>query len=93
MKLTIEIDNDEITELVKEMVAKRVAKEILEQYHDHRSSYCYHNAIKEAVREAIKKDIDNLSDKAVQAASVSITNKAFKKMSAEDILKLMTEKG
>lgn len=79
MKITIEIDEKEILQEAKRIVAGKVADEILDTYHSHKERYCYRTVIKECVRDAIKKDIDNLSDREVEAASVSIANKALKK--------------
>lgn len=77
MKITIEISEDEILESAKEIAARKIADDILGEYKS--GAYCYRHAIKDIVREVIKKDIDNLSDRAVKAASVSIANKALKK--------------
>ena len=84
MKIEIEINENDILEEAKKIVAEKVAKGILENYTS--SGYCYRHAIKDVVREVIKSDIDNLSDRAVKAASTSITNKAFKKIGTEELL-------
>ena len=86
MKLTIEIDEDEIAEMAKQMVAESVAKGMLSQYRSNSEKYNYRRIIKEAVREAIKSDIDNLADRAVAAASTSITNRGLKKVSTDELL-------
>lgn len=81
MTVTLEISEDEILEEVKKVVIDKVASRIMDDYTGRTSErYCYRNVIKECVREAIKKDIDNLSDRAVAAASKSIENRAVKKM-------------
>ena len=77
MKLTIEIPEDEILERAKEICAERVAKELYSAYS---SGYAYRKMIKEIVREVIRADIDNLSERAVSAASKSIENRAVKKL-------------
>ena len=79
IKVTIEIPEDEILEEVKKVVVDSVAKQIMSEYNNSQR-YCYRNVIKECVREAIKQDIDNLSDRAVEAAGKSIENKAVKKL-------------
>lgn len=78
MKIVVEISDDEILEAAKSLVAEKVANDIFGEYRS--GKYCYRNAIKEIVREVIKGDIDNLSERAVAAASKSIENKAVKKM-------------
>lgn len=88
MKITVEIDEQEIFDAAMKIVAEKVAKEILGKYRGS-ENYCYRKAIKEIVREVIKSDIDNLSDRAVQAASVSIANKGLKKISAEELISML----
>lgn len=77
MKITVEVSEDEILQSAKEFAARKIADDILTEYRS--GAYCYRHAIKDVVREVIKKDIDNLSDRAVKAASVSIADKALKK--------------
>jgi len=79
MKITVEIDENEILEGAKAVVVKSVADGILSEYRGH-ERYTYRQVIKECVREAIKGDIDNLSERAVAAASTSIENRAIKKL-------------
>lgn len=86
MKIVVDIDEDELMEQVKQIVSEKIASRILDEYHNSSERRCYRNVIKECVREAIKSDIDNLSDRAVKAASVSITNKGLKKVSTEELL-------
>ena len=84
MKLTIDIDENEIQKMAKEIVAQKVADDVFGDYRS--GKYCYRHAIKDIVREVIKSDIDNLSTRAIDAAAVSITNKGLKKVSAEELL-------
>lgn len=78
MKLTIDIQEDEIAEIAKQIIAERVAAEVIKSgYGDGRF---YRNTIKDVVREVIRSDIDNLSNRAVVAASKSIENRAVKKL-------------
>lgn len=86
MKFEIEIDENEIIEKAKQLIVEDIASRMLAQFRRTPEKYCYHTVIKECVREVIKRDIDNLSDRAVEAASVSIANKGLKKISAEELL-------
>ena len=78
MKLTIDIQEDEIAEIAKQIIAERVAAEIVKS--EYGNGRFYRDTIKAAVREVIRSDIDNLSDRAVIAASKSIENRAVKKL-------------
>ena len=62
--------------MVKEKLTEKIAQNM---YHGWHEGYVYRKEIKEIVREVIKADIDNLSKRAVDAASKSIENKALKK--------------
>jgi len=86
MKLEIEIDENEILEEAKKLIVESIAGKMLNEYRNTHERYCYRNVIKECVREVIKNDIDNLSERAIKAASVSITNKGLKKVSTEELL-------
>ena len=79
MKVTVEISDEEIMEEAKRMITEKISERIRAEYMNS-ERYCYRNVIKECVREAIKQDIDNLSDRAVMAASKSIENRAVKKL-------------
>lgn len=78
MKLTIDIQEDEIAEIAKQMIAERVTAEVVKS--EYGNGRFYRNTIKDVVREVIRSDIDNLSDRAVIAASKSIENRAVKKL-------------
>lgn len=78
MRITIEISDDELIEEAKQVAIGRIADDIFKEYRS--GGYCYRNAIKECVREVIKRDIDELSDRAIAAASKTIENRALKKM-------------
>lgn len=84
MKITIEIQEDEILEEVKKLVIDKVANQIMSEYNNS-PRYYYRNVIKDCVREAIKQDIDNLQDRAVAAAGKSIENRAVKKLADRKI--------
>lgn len=86
MRLTIEIDEDEILKKSRELIIEDIAGRMLNQFRNSAERYNYRNAIKECVREAIKSDLENLSDRAVQAAAVSIANKGLKKLSVEELI-------
>lgn len=79
MKVTVDISDEEIMEEAKRLITEKIAERIRGEYMNS-ERYCYRNVIKECVREAIKQDIDNLSDRAVMAASKSIENRAVKKL-------------
>lgn len=85
MEITVEIDEDKLEKMVMETLASDIAKRMMSEFHTG-EKYCYHRVIKDVVREVIKKDIDNLSDRAIKAASTSITNKGLKKISTEELL-------
>jgi len=80
MTITIEIQEDEIRERAIEIVASEIANNISKGYHE---GYFYRKDIKEAVREIIKSDIDNLTNRAVEAASTTIANKGIKKLTEQ----------
>lgn len=86
MKLIIDVDENEIIEKAKQLIVEDIANRMLDKFRRTSEGYCYRTVIKDCVREVIKKDIDNLSDRAVEAASVSIVNKGLKKISAEELL-------
>ena len=89
MKITVEIDDKEIETEVKRIVTEEIAKSILKNRTT--DGYIYRRMIKDAIRETIKADIDNLSDRAVEAASVSIANKGLKKVSTEELLNRLSD--
>ena len=78
MEITINIPDDELMELVKEKVSENIARRMLETAYG--DGYFYRREIKAAIREVIRSDIDNLSERAVAAASKSIENRAVKKL-------------
>lgn len=80
MKITIDIDDAEIIEAAKQKAIEDISDRMLNEFRHTSEKYCYRTAIKECVREVIKKDIDNLSERAVAAASKSIENRAVKKL-------------
>jgi hypothetical protein len=77
MKIAIEIPDEEIMEAAKKIVAERIADAMYEGWHEGRA---YREDIKQVVREIIRADINNLSERAVTAASKSIENRAVKKL-------------
>lgn len=78
MKLTIDIQEDEILEIAKQMIAEHVTADVVKS--EYGNGRFYRNTIRDVVREVIRSDIDNLSDRAVIAASKSIENRAVKKL-------------
>lgn len=77
MKITVDIPEEEITNLAKQMAAEELAENIRKGWHEGR---LYRNLCKEVIREVIRANMDDLSDRAVSAAAKSIENKAIKKM-------------
>ena len=78
MKIEVEIPDDEIIGLAKQIAAEKMAQNMVASTkYDAR---VYRNAIKEVIREVIRGDIENLSNRAVEAASKSIENRAVKKL-------------
>lgn len=77
MKITVNIDDQELIEAAKEVAIRRIADDIVSRI---REGNIYKNAVKECIREVIRQNIDDLSDRAVTAAAKTIENKAMKKM-------------
>lgn len=84
MKITIDIDEQEIMEEVKAVVVRNAVKYVEEKlYKTEYVNYdrrIYHEAIKEAVRETVKKNAENILDRAVNYAGEYIGKKGLKKM-------------
>ena len=78
MKIEFEFDDDELREAVKEVIIEIMRQRIVLRTCG--EGRMYRDFIKEAVREVIRGDIDNLSERAVAAASKSIENRAVKKL-------------
>ena len=76
MNISIHIPDEDILDEAKQIVAARVADDIFSEYRS--GHYNYIKAIRDVVREVIKQDIDNLSDRAVNAAAKSIANRVKK---------------
>lgn len=76
MKVEIDIPDEELVAMIKEKLTDRIAQNM---YHGWHEGYAYRKDISKVVREVIREDIDNLSKRAVDAASKSIENKALKK--------------
>lgn len=77
MKITVNIDDQELIEVAKEVAIRRIADDIFSGF---RAGNIYKNAVKECIREVIRQNIDDLSNRAVTAAAKTIENKAMKKM-------------
>lgn len=84
MKITFEISDAELQEAIKEKMVENAVAQIEHDLFttkwmtsDRRT---YGEAIKEAVRALIKQNIDDLSDRAVDAAAKTLANKGIKKM-------------
>lgn len=77
MKIDIDIPDEELKSMVMEKISERIATHMYNGWHE---GYVYRKEIKEVVREFIKGDIDNLSERAVNAAAKSIENRSLKKI-------------
>lgn len=77
MKIELEIPDEELEQAITKILSEKLSHDLLNGYY---SGYVYRKETKEIVREIIKSDIDNLSERAVQAASKSIENRAVKKL-------------
>lgn len=84
MKITIDIDEQEMAEEVKALVIKNAVKKVEEDlYHDPYGNYnirVYKDGISEAVRETVKKHFDDIMNRAVDYAGEYIGKKGLKKM-------------
>lgn len=76
MKVTAEIPDEEIREAVKVLLADRIANDLWRGYSDRK----YERLIKEAVSEVIKSNVEDLTNRAVDAAARSIEYRGVKKL-------------
>jgi len=89
VKITIDIDEQEIAGSVKELVIKNAVENIEHDIYGGRGSYSKHvyvDAIKDAVRETVKKNTDDIINRAVDAGGLYIGKKGLKKMIDEDAI-------
>ena len=77
MQYVIEIDDEKIKEKAEQMIAEKVSQEIWDSYGGH---YRVNRDVKPCIRELLKSHIDEITDKAVEAAASSITYKGMKKL-------------
>lgn len=77
MKITVNIDDQELIKAAKEVAIRRIADDIFSGF---RAGNIYKNAVKECIREVIRQNIDDLSGRAVTAAAETIKNRAIKKI-------------
>ena len=84
MKITIEIDEEEVAEAVKETVVRNAVKYVEDKlYKTEYANYdrrIYHEAIKQAVRETVKNNAENIIDRSTAYAGEYIGKKGLKKM-------------
>lgn len=89
MKVTIEIDEEELDMRVFDMIVQNTVQDVEETLFGGRpSTYkrIYVDAIKDAVRETVKKHADDIINRAVDAGGLYIGKKGLKKMIDEDAL-------
>lgn len=89
MKLSIEITDDEIRDAVFDLIVRRAADEIANNLYVNKYGYrdkkVYDTAIKEAVRGMMKPHIDDIVERAVNAAAYQIEHKGLKKLLDEKL--------
>ena len=79
MKIIVEADEQEIIDEAKEKVADWIAKKLEQELFGRNSiSYHFHNEVREITREILKSHYDELAKEAVDAAAVSLSNRAIK---------------
>lgn len=81
MKITIEVDNEEIEKNVTDLVSNQLAQELYKELRGSRGdslTYCYYIEVRKIIREVLKENYDALAKEAVSAAAKSIENKALK---------------
>ena len=76
MKLTIEINDQTVSEHIEKLIAEQIADE-LGAGKEH-LSYRYHTEVREIIREVMRENYDALAKEAVSAAAKSIENRAVK---------------
>lgn len=89
MKITIDIDEQEVAEAVKELVIKNAVEDIEHDIYGGKGYYnrqVYIDAIKDAARETVKKHADDIINRAVEAGGLYIGKKGLKKMIDEDAI-------
>ena len=84
MKITIEIDEQEITEAAKQIVihnaVKQIENDVYGESYNHYHKQVYVDAIKDAVRETVKKNAEDIISRGVTYAGEYIGKKGLKKM-------------
>ena len=88
MKITIELPDEELREAVKCALVRDAVKQIEtdlweKSWGTSRYMRMYDKAITDGIRSLLKKHIEDLSNRAVKAASKSIQNKGIKKLLTE----------
>ena len=81
MKITIEVDNEEIEKNVTDLVSSQLAQELYKELRGSRGdslAYRYHVEVRKIIREGLKDNYDVLAKEAVSAAAKSIENRALK---------------
>lgn len=89
MKITIDIDEQEIAKEVKELVLKNAVEEVEHYIYGGKGYYnrdIYIDSIKAAVRETVKKHAEDIINRAVDAGGLYIGKKGLKKMIDEDAI-------
>ena len=77
-KLTIDIPDEEIRDAVKGLLAEKIARDIYDRYGSER--YFFRKDLKEAIRGLLKENLDDITERAVEAAAKSIETRGVKKL-------------
>ena len=89
MKITIDIDEEELNKRVFDMVVRNTVQDVEGTLFGGRQQtykHIYVDAIKDAVRETVKKHADDIINRAVDAGGLYIGKKGLKKMIDEDAI-------
>lgn len=77
MKIEVMIPEEEIEQAVAELITQRLAKQMFEQYG---GGYIFRRDIKAEIRSLLRERMDEITDKAVDAAAASMERKGTKKL-------------
>lgn len=76
MEITIQIDGARIAGMIEQDIVEEATKQLLA---GHGLGWTYRKDVKEMIRDVIRANIDDLSQRAVDAAAKSIENRAYKR--------------
>lgn len=76
MEITIQIDGVQIAGMIEQQIVDEATRQLLS---GHGLGWTYRKDVKEVIRDVIRANIDDLSQRAVDAAAKSIENRADKR--------------